>query len=185
MLGAIHVASGFESGQTATMNLMSSVFSIFRQALVEGADKLRDLIMVMKHPKKSLQEMSGQILEVIVCSEHEFASSFDYEEDREYEDNVVTRTSMFPSTPQILHKNEWRNAMRGNRARTESCCVSFVSILGRPLVAVADESSTVVRNRASSLVAEALEQHTNLLNRVGKCRSTVESGLTFATRTKN
>lgn len=183
MLGAIHVASGFESGQAATMNIMSSVFSTFKRASVEGTEKLGEFLKVMKHPKKSLQEMTGQMLEVIICSEHEFASSFDYDEDNEFEDNIVTETATAPSIPQILHKNEWRNPARG-RGESESCYVSFVSILGRPLVAVAEESIIVARNRASSLVREAIARHPELENRMAKCRSKVESGLTFATRTQ-
>ena len=177
MLGAIHVGSDFESGQAATMHLMSSVFSVFKQASEEGEGGLDAFLKIMKHPKKSLQEMTGQLLEVMVCSEHEFASSFD---DDEGEDTIAMSTTTFPAIPQILHKDEWRNV--GGGGGSESCYVSFVSLLGRPLVVVADESITVARNKASSLVREAIERNPGLQNRMAKCRSTVESGLTFAIR---
>jgi hypothetical protein len=177
ILGAIHVSSGFESGQDATRHLMSSVLSVFKEASSEGSPALRGFLRTMKHPKKSLQEMTGQLLDVMVCSEHDFVSSYD--DDEENEDNHILSSSI----PQILHKNEWRNAARGSRTGNDSPHVAFVSILGCPLVVVADESITVARNRASSLVREAIERNPELENRMAKCRSKVESGLTFATRT--
>ena len=172
VLGAVHVDSDFESGQAATMQMMSPVFSVFKQTLTEKGGGIDAFLKVMKHPKKSLQEMTGQLLEVMVCSEHEFASSF-LDDDKE---NSITM-------PQILHKDEWRNPMRGgDGGRNVTCYVSFVSILGFPLVIVADENATVARNKASSLVREAIERHSELKKRIGTCRSKVESGLTFAIR---
>jgi hypothetical protein len=173
VLGAVHVDSDFESGQAATMQMMSSVFSVFKQALTEKGGGIDAFLKIMKHPKKALQEMTGQLLEVMVCSEHEFASSF-----LDDEENNIT-------IPQILHKDEWRNPTRGgDGGGNDTCYVSFVSILGFPLVVVADESATVARNKASSLVREAIEQHSELKKRIGICRSKVESGLTLALRSQ-
>jgi hypothetical protein len=177
ILGAIHVSSGFESGQEATRHLMSSVLSVFKQASSEGTPGLTTLLKTMKHPKKSLQEMTGQLLNVMVCSEHDFASSYDDDDDDKLDDTYIMKSSI----PQILHKDEWRNPAHGRGS--DSSQVAFVSILGHPLVAVADESINVARNRASSLVREAIERHPELENRMAKCRSKVESGLTFAART--
>jgi hypothetical protein len=177
ILGAIHVSSGFESGQAGTKHLMSSVFSVFKQASSEGTSGLTTFLKTMKHPKKSLQEMTGQLLNVIVCSENDFATSYNDDDDDDKLDDISIMKS---SIPQILHKDEWRNPAHGRGS--DSSQVAFVSILGHPLVAVADESVNVARNRASSLVREAIERNPELENRIAKCRSKVESGLTLAAR---
>jgi len=171
VLGAVHVDADFESGQAATLYMMSSVFSVFKQALTEKEGGIDAFLKIMKHPKKSLQEMTGQLLEVMVCSEQEFTSSF-----LDDEENVSVATTTGTTIPQILHKDEWRNP------GIETCHVSFVSILGFPLMVVADESITVARNKASSLVREAIERNPELEKRMASCRSKVESGLTFALR---
>ena len=180
ILGAIHVSSGFRAGQEATKHLMSSVFSVFTEASSGGVASLNTFLKTMKHPKKSLQEMTGQLLDVMVCSEHDFFSSYDCQDDDESDENSTMTNSSNQAMPQILHRDEWRNVTRGSGS--ESCNVSFVSILGTPLVVVADESITVARNRATSLVREAIERHPELANRMAKCRSKVESGLTSASR---
>ena len=177
ILGSIHVSSGFASGQEATKHLMSSVFSMFKQASSEGVSGLKSFLRIMKHPKKSLQEMTGQLLDITVCSEHDFASVYDNQESDELDSYTVKQ-----SRPQILYKDKWRTPTHWNGRGDDSCYVAFVSILGHPLVAVADESVTVARNRASSLAREAIERHPEIENRMAKCRSKVESGMTFASR---
>mmetsp|Transcript_20591 Transcript_20591/g.46723 ORF Transcript_20591/g.46723 Transcript_20591/m.46723 type:complete len:353 (+) Transcript_20591:2-1060(+) len=184
MLGAIHVGCGFKPGQAATKKLMSSVFSKLTLASSAGVGKLDALLKIMKHPKKSLQEMTGQLLQVMVCSEHDFASSFDDNEDDELRENVARTKNTNPAIPQILQKGQWRTPVCSNGGGSQSCNISFVSILGRPLVAVADDSITVARNRASSLVREAIENRPDLKNRMASCRSKVENGLTFAARSQ-
>lgn len=178
MLGAIHVNGGFESGQEATRNLMSSIFSVFKHASSTGPSGLNTFMKMMKHPKKALQEMTGQLLEVIACSEHEFATSYENDDEDEQGDN----TALSLSLPKILHKDEWRDPARGVKRGSDGCQIAFVSILGRPLVVVADESITVAKNRASSLVREAIERRKDIEERMAECRSNVESGLTFASR---
>uniref|UniRef100_A0A448ZDB2 Dicer-like protein 1 n=1 Tax=Pseudo-nitzschia multistriata TaxID=183589 RepID=A0A448ZDB2_9STRA len=178
VLGAIHVSSDFKSGQTATLKLMSPIFSVIKKASDDGIERFGEVLRAIKHPKKSLQEISGQIFQVIVCSEHEFASFF------EYEDEIVPTSTAAPLVPQILHKNEWRNPARGN-GEHEGCYVSFISMLGYPLVAVADESITDARNRASSLMREAIQCNPTLQNRIKKYRSIVERNLTLAGKRQN
>ena len=180
ILGAIHVSSGFESGQEATKHLMTSVFSVFKEASSRGVDALNAFLKTMKHPKKCLQEMTGQLLDVMVCSEHDFFSSYDNQEDEESDGNCEITNNTNPVIPQILHRDEWRNVTRGSGS--ESCHVAFVSILGKPIIVVADESINVARNRAASLVREAMERHPELESRMAKCRSKVESGLTSASQ---
>ncbi len=175
ILGAIHVSGGFESGQQATGFLMSTIFSLFEQASTQGSSALNSLLRTMKHPKKSLQEMAGQLLDVMICSEQDFVSS--YHNADESDDNFITKM------PQILHRGEWRNAARGIGRGSDTSQVAFVSILGRPLLVVADESITVAKNRASSLVREAIERNPELQRRLAECRSKVEYGLTFANKT--
>ena len=159
--------------------MMSSVLSVFKQSLTAKESGFDSFLRVMKHPKKSLQEMTGQLLEVMVCMEHEFASSF-----IEEEENIVSATMSSAVIPQILHKNEWRNPVPSGDGGdgVDTSYVSFVSILGSPIIAVADESITVARNKASSLVREAIERQSELEKRMASCRSKVESGLTFALR---
>ena len=178
ILGAIHVSCSFESGQEATRHLMSSIFSMFIRASSEGSSSLDTLIKTTKHPKKSLQEMTGQLFDVMACSEHDFASS--YHDDDEDESDINTIMNL--SIPQILYKDEWRNPLCGVERGNDSCEVAFVSVLGQPLVVIADESITVAKNRASSLVREAIVRRPDLEGRMAKCRSEVESGLTFANR---
>lgn len=175
MLGAIHIDSGFELGQEATRHLMSSIFSVFTHASSKGPSGLNTFLKTMKHPKKALQEMTGQLIEVVACSEHDFVSSYDNDNEDEQDENTTNY-----SIPKILHKDEWRNPARGGEREGDGCQIAFVSILGRPLVVVADESSIVAKNRASSLVREAIERHQDMERRMAECRSTVESGLTFA-----
>ncbi len=175
ILGAVHVGSkrGFECGQYATRFLTSSIFAVFEQASARGPCALNSLLKTIKHPKKNLQEMSGQLLDVMVCTENDFVSSY-----HERDENSTTN---FP-IPQILERGEWRNAVRGIETRGDSCQVAFISILGRPLLVVADESITVAKNRASSLVREAIEHRPELQKRLAECRSNVECGLTFANK---
>ena len=175
MLGAIHIDGGFDSGQEATKNLMSSIFSVFTHASSKGPSGLNTFLKTMKHPKKALQEMTGQLVEVVACSEHDFVSSYDNDDENEQDDTTTNY-----SLPKILHKDEWRNPARGDERGGDGCQIAFVSILGRPLVVVADESNIVAKNRASSLVREAIERHEDIERRMAECRSTVESGLTFA-----
>ena len=181
ILGAIHVNGGFESGQEATRNLMSSIFSVFKHASSKGPSGLNAFLKMMKHPKKALQEMTGQLLEVKACSEHDFATSYENGDEDEQGDN----TALSHSLPQILHKDEWRNPARGVKRGSDGCQIAFVSILGRPLVVVADDSITVASNRASSLVREAIERRKDIKERMAENRSKVERGLTFERRERN
>jgi hypothetical protein len=150
ILGAVHVDGGFAAGQKATLHLMNSVFQVIEKAAKESGVGVLD--KVMKHPKKLLQEISGELLEIVSCSEPKFATL--YPEGR------------------VLYRDTWRRP-----TNDVSCYVSFVKILGTLVVAVADESLVVSKNNVSALIAHALKANPDLIERFKICRSTVESGV--------
>jgi hypothetical protein len=144
VLGAVHVDSDFYAGQAAAIQLMSPVFGVLKNT-TKGS-KGSSLSKIVKHPKKALQEMTGELVEISSCTESQFRSSF-------------------PEEP-VLFKNRWKLA-----ANDESCYVSFTRILGSVVVAVADESLAVTRNRVSSLMQQIIEGRDDLMRRLATCRS--------------
>ncbi len=153
VLGAVHVDSDFTAGQAATLQLMSPVFSVLTNCTqVETESALN---WVLKHPKKALQEMAGELIEISSCTLSQFQR-------------------LFPND-RVLFKNRWTTA-----TNDESCHVSFSKILGSLVVAVADESLAVTRNKVSSLTTQMIQGSHDLVGRLAKCRSRIERGLSNA-----
>lgn len=156
ILGAVHSDGGFEAGRAAALNVLSSVFRVFVNILEEkGAAVLRTM---MKHPIKKLQEISGNLLDVDASSELVFSA-----------DNNFNGL--------ILHKDHWRKS-----TNDESTYVSCIKMLGDTVVAAADENPSVSRNRVASIMIDALDAHQELKERVMKCQSSIERGISLSSQ---
>jgi hypothetical protein len=156
VLGAIHVDSDFAAGQAATLRLLIPVLNV----LTTGTPKTKEgaLRWVMRHPKKALQEMAGELIEISSCTLRQFQR-------------------LFPSTP-VLLKNQWITSSGATaRSYDESYHVSFSKILGSIVVAVADESLVVTRNKVAAVTTQMIQGRNGLLGRLTKCRSRIERGL--------
>lgn len=155
VLGAIHVDSDFAAGQAATMHLMSPVFNL----LTNGTHETKESVLqwVMRHPKQALNQMAGDLIEISSCTLHQYQS-------------------IFPNTP-VLFKDRWITTHGATSNNDELCHVSFSTMLGSLVVAVADESLAVARNKVSSLTTQMIQGRNGLIGRLAKCRSKIERGL--------
>jgi len=154
ILGAVHVDSNFAVSLAAATQILSPVLRVVDNATKEnGVGILRRM---MKHPKKSLQEMAGELFDINTCVESRFTAS---------------SRALY----HILHKGHWRHP-----ANDESCHVSCVTLLGTPIVAVADESLAISKNRASALIFHAIDRNPDMKERINRLRSNVERGIASA-----
>ncbi len=141
--------SGFAAGQAAALKALAPAFGIVKIA-VENHD-MDTLHRVIKHPKRFLQETTGELLELKSFSESKYAL-------------------LYPNSSSILHKCHWRLP-----ANDETGYVSTVKLLNIVLIAVGDESHSIARTQAASLVAQVLERNPDLKNRLIDCQSKIAS----------
>ena len=153
ILGAVHVDGGFEQGRRAAIHLLSPILNV----LLKSREDKRDISL--RHPKKMLQELGGELLELHCCLESEF-----------YKRNAKTF---------VLLNGRW-----GHAHRDGSNFVATVEFLGNVIVAVSDSSSVVGKNRACALVVRALQENPKLRESLHMCRAKVESGFSRAAAAK-
>lgn len=146
ILGAVHVDGGFFAGQAAALKLMSPVLQI----LVASRDNHEEIHL--KHPKKILQEMAGEVLELGTAFEPDFSKS--------------------NATVEVLFRdNKWGKAhAEGNNY------VGTIEMLGSVVAAVSEPSPTVGRNKVCALVVNTLQEDAELNSKFQSCRTKVESG---------
>ena len=106
----------------------------------------------VQHPKKLLQELSGEFLGVSASSEAEFAMS--------------------NPTTQAWFGHNW-----GTANRDGSSYLGCIHLLGSTVLALAEPSSTVSRNRVCALAVAALAKDVNLRNMLDQCRAQAERGM--------
>ena len=154
VFGAVHVDGGFEEGQKAVIQLISPILRVFLKAHKENKH-----FYVLKHPKKSLQELGGELLELYSFNEADFCVSK-------------------PATP------VWFGAKPGKADPEGSNYIALVECIGSAVLAIADSSSLVARNRACSLLVASLEKNPDLMNRLSSARVKLESQISRAVEPK-
>jgi dsRNA-specific ribonuclease len=150
ILGAVHVDGGFFAGQAAAQKFFGPVFEIVKGAATDNGS----LIRILKHPKRALQEMTGELLDLTSLNEATFAATF-------------------PDWNRVLYSERWERPMDEGTSH-----VSAVTILDSPVVAVADESLSISKNQACLLFLKALEDNSNLALRLARCQSKIASATT-------
>ena len=147
VIGAVYMDGGYSAGQDAVRKLMSPLVSILLEAK-EGQREEVDL----KHPKKVLHELGGEILELGNYLESDFVDSVG---------NV-----------DVCNGGRWGGAdPEGNFA------VGTVEICGSVIMAVKDPSPIVARNKACALVVNELQNNEELKLRLLSCRTNIERAL--------
>lgn len=152
ILGAIHMDGGFVAGQAAAQKMLAPVFDI----VASGDDDDGSLLENLKHPKRTLQEYTGELADLMSLNE-------------------VAFTSMFPDCKRVLHHDRWDCPTKDGTSH-----ISVVTLLGTCIVGVADESLSISKNQASMLLVKALEENPELKERVAICQSKIASATTTA-----
>jgi hypothetical protein len=142
VLGAVHVDGGFSEGQKAARHILRPVIGFLASNQAIG----------IKHPKKSLQEIGGELLELSVSREADFAVSKDGVE--------------------IWVGRQW-----GEADKDGSNYVASIGFMGLTLLAVLDASALVARNRACAFMVTILEQNPELLGRFRAVRFQIETAM--------
>jgi dsRNA-specific ribonuclease len=150
VLGAIHMDKNFKAGQAAALQMLDPVLQVVEEAIKENAIDL--LFRFMQHPKRSLQEMAGEVLDLQCFQEAKSASHIS---DSSY----------------IMLKGLCWNASKDGLFH-----VAAVKILGSTLVAVASESISISSTTAALLVTQALHDNLPLLQRIKKCQAHLARG---------
>ena len=140
----MHVDGGFFEGQKAVLQILHPVLGFLKKSDAE------DRALSFKHPKKSMQEMGGELIELAAATESDFALSKD--------DALV-----------------WNGTQWGGADKEGSNYVSFVEFMGTSLLAISDSAALVARNRTCALIVAFLENHPDLLARLRTCRFNIES----------
>jgi hypothetical protein len=151
VIGAVHVDGGHAEGQKAVLQLLAPILDVLFQARTEKKE------IYVKHPKKIMQEMGGELLELSSASEADFAAS----------------------------KGEvpvWFGSKWGTADRDGTSYIASIEVLGSTILAVSDPSVVVARNRACALITATLERDHTLLNRLQACRVKVESNISLAAK---
>jgi dsRNA-specific ribonuclease len=150
LLGAIHVDGGFAAGQAAATNIFSHVLEIVDKTRSDPAASLE----IFTPPKRALQETIGELLDLMSLNEAAFTSTFS------------------KSTP-VLHGDRWNRPANDGAGH-----ISAVTMLGVPLLGVTDESLVISRNRACSILLQALDANPMLKQRLAECQSKIASATT-------
>lgn len=153
VVGAVHMDGGFAAGQAAATRMFASVFATFSRALKDN--KLDPLVAQLTHPKRALQEITGKLLDLVVCND------------------AFNSTDARSATP-VLYKDRWSRVKKGNASQV----VSAIKILDTVLIAATDESSTVSKALSSSLVVKAFLDNSELLQRIAACQSKIAKAAT-------
>jgi hypothetical protein len=151
VIGAVHVDGGHVEGQKAVLRLLAPILKVLLQARAEKNE------MYVKHPKKIMQEMGGELLELSSASEADFAAS--------------------KAEVPVWFGTKW-----GTAERDGTSYIASIEVLGSTILAVSDPSVVVARNRACALITATLERDQSLLNRLQACRVKVESNISLAAK---
>lgn len=151
VFGAVHVDGGFSAGQRGVLHLMAPIFKVLLKARNEGKE------ISLKHPKKVMQELGGDLFELSSSRESDFFAIH------------ANRST------DILCDKKWNKAHPdgGN-------FVATVELLGSTMLAVSDPSATVGRNRACYLITNTLQTKPELLAQLHAVRTKVERGVYLA-----
>jgi hypothetical protein len=128
VLGAVHFDGGFCDGQAAALQLMSPILNVLLKARKEKKE------ISLKHPKKVMQELGGELLELYSSSESDFAMS--------------------ERKTDVLFGGKW-----GNAHTDGSNFIATAEILGSIMAAVSDPSAIVGRNKACALIVSTLQMN--------------------------
>jgi hypothetical protein len=150
-MGAVHVDGGHAEGQKAVLQILAPILDILFQARIEKKE------IYVKHPKKIMQEMGGELLELSSASEADFAAS--------------------KADVPVWFGTKW-----GTADREGTSYIASIGVLGSTILAVSDPSVVVARNRACALITATLERNRKLLNRLHACRVKVESNISLAAK---
>jgi dsRNA-specific ribonuclease len=143
VFGAVHVDGGFVHGQAAVLQLLSPILQVLLKAQRENRK------ISLMHPKKVMQEMGGEMLELNASTESDFAGE---------------------SSTDVLFGSNW-----GHAKSESSNYISTVEVMGSTVVAVSDPSLSVARNKACALVVGALQSNSALTAKLQSYRTKVES----------
>jgi dsRNA-specific ribonuclease len=154
LFGAIYTDGGISQGLRAASNMLAPVCN----ALLKRKQENKKICLT--HPKKALQALMGEVLELETAWENEFAVE-------------QTRT-------QVLDGTAWRLA-----DPFSSNAVGYVHFMESILVAVSDPSATVARNKACALIVQALQTNPTILEHLQELRHRVESVLASKARSAN
>jgi dsRNA-specific ribonuclease len=152
LFGAIYTDGGISHGLRAVGNLLAPMCN----ALLKRKKEKKEICLT--HPKKALQAIMGEVLELETAWENEYA---------------VEQTTR----AQVLDGTAWRFV-----DPFSSNAVGYVHLMGSVLVAVSDQSATVARNKACALVVHALQTNPTILEHLQELRHRVESVLASKAR---
>lgn len=142
LLGASHCDGGFEVGQRCALFILRSVLSVVKKQLCDNdPNLLKSQTREMMHPKQVIHEMAGRHLQVRTCREDVFA---------------------------IQNKNcpVWRGNSWGFPNQQSSSSIGQVICSGMSVLAVAESTSVVAKNRACSLAVAFFTNNPVLLENV-------------------
>lgn len=140
LLGAVHVDGGFHRGQKSALYVLEPVLeALSAKVTVDDSGIAKARAGTMMQPKQVLSQ-TANFLRVRVTNEHDFAARF-------------------PS--QVWEQQGWKQASQdGDNA------VCHISCCGINVLAIAEPSSTVARNRACAVISEVLARNPDLLRKM-------------------
>eukprot|EP00980_Cylindrotheca_fusiformis_P003138 scaffold721_cov131-Cylindrotheca_fusiformis.AAC.28 len=153
LLGAVHMDGGFAAGQSACLRFMSPLLNV----LLEAQSLKKEIRL--KHPRKAITEIAGDLFEIHVESEPYFALAA-------------------PKVDVLFQGGNW-----GPAKKESDSFVASVTILGSILLAVADPSARVAKNKVCAIVVTAVETNPRLLDRLQTCFRRIESTQSPAKKT--
>ena len=164
VLGAVHVDSDFSEGRKATLQILDPILGYLKEVQGEQKD------VSVKHPKKVLQEMGGEILELLSAEESDFALQQlqSAGEDNDEENN---------SSSSCTTTKVWFGKYMDVADKEGSNYIASIELLGTCILALADVSPIVARNRVCAMMVAFLERNPDILSRFKACRYNVESNM--------
>ena len=163
VLGAVHVDSDFSEGRKATLQILDPILGYLKEVQGEQKD------VSVKHPKKVLQEMGGEILELLSAEESDFALQ---QLQSAGEDNDEQNNSSSCTTTKV-----WFGKYMDVADKEGSNYIASIELLGTCILALADVSPIVARNRVCAMMVAFLERNPEILSRFKACRYNVESSM--------
>ncbi|KAG7344127.1 RNA helicase ERCC4-like protein [Nitzschia inconspicua] len=148
LMGAIHIDGGYEAGQAAAKKILAPIFEIVISTAMESKSTLVNTLM---HPKRALQEVTGELLDLTSTNE-------------------VACASNASDSIRVLYHERWDHPNHHGASN-----ISTLTFLNNPIIGVADESLSISRNRACLLIVQALNEHPKLKERVAQCQSRIAS----------
>ena len=140
----------FDAGQAAALLMLDPIFQIIDESIHENT--IATTMQCMLHPRRSIQEMAGELLDLQHFSEASCAGHV-------------------PDATHILSGNSW-----SVKSEDGSGYVGAIKMLDSTLVAVNGDSTVLSCNRAALLVTRALRDNPLLRERLAKCQANVARG---------